>query len=91
MCTHFILVPRILRPVAMSKFANESSNFKDQIEDYISPSKSITYRLHPQYIINTKMMTITVSISKKLFLKKKKCFSSIIKLICEKSVKNIYF
>lgn len=84
MFTHFILVPRILRPVVMSKFANESLNLtiKDEIEDYISPSKSITYRLHPQYIINTKM-TITVSISKKKNLLKRKIniFSSIKKLI----------
>ncbi|KAM0732479.1 hypothetical protein ACS0PU_002021 [Formica fusca] len=53
-------IPRILRPIVMSNFANESSELKDEIEDYISPSKSITYRLHPQYIINAKKITITV-------------------------------
>lgn len=74
MFTDFILVPRILRPVVMSKFTNESSNLKDEIEDYISPSKSITYRLHPQYMINAKVVKITVSISKKSPLKKKNIF-----------------
>ncbi|KAL6440867.1 hypothetical protein ACFW04_003353 [Cataglyphis niger] len=53
-------IPRILKPVGMSKFANKSSKFKDEIEDYISPSKSITYRLHPQYMINAEKITITV-------------------------------
>lgn len=53
-------IPRILRPaVVTSKFANESSELKDEIEDYISPSKSITYILHPQNILNIQM-TITI-------------------------------
>jgi hypothetical protein len=52
-------VPRILRPVVKLKLANE---FKDEMEDYLSPSKSITYALHPQHIVNTEKLTITVSI-----------------------------
>ncbi|XP_011700217.1 PREDICTED: uncharacterized protein LOC105457309 [Wasmannia auropunctata] len=52
-------LPRTLRPIVMSKFDNKSSEFKDEIEDYISPSKSITYMLHSQHIVNMKI-TITV-------------------------------
>lgn len=62
---HHILVPRTLRPIALSKFDIEPTEFKDEIEDYISPSKSITYMLHSQHIVNMKI-TITVSISKEL-------------------------
>ncbi|XP_012215810.1 uncharacterized protein [Linepithema humile] len=52
-------IPRTLRPVVMSKHANESSEYQNEIEGYISPSKSTTYILHPQYAINAKT-TITV-------------------------------
>lgn len=62
--THHILVPRTLRPV--SELATNSSVFKAEMEDYISLSKSITYRLHPKHI-DTKKTTITVSISKELY------------------------
>lgn len=55
------LVPRTLRPIA-SGLVKDSSEFKDEMEDYISPSNSITYTLHPQYIINAEKLTITVSI-----------------------------
>jgi len=55
-------VPRTLKPIVMSKLDTE---FKDQIENYISPSKSITYMLHSQHIANMKI-TITVSIFKEL-------------------------
>ncbi|XP_032678685.1 uncharacterized protein LOC116847627 [Odontomachus brunneus] len=52
-----LTVPRILRPVP--EFATNSSIFKGEMEDYISPSKSITYMLHSQHI-HTKKTTITV-------------------------------
>lgn len=70
---HHILVPRTLKPIAISKLDIEPTEFKNEIEDYISPSKSITYMLHSQHIINMKI-TITVSISKELsvFVLKKK-------------------
>lgn len=61
-----ILVPRTLRPKSISKFDTESSELKDEIENYISPSNSITYMLHSQHTVNMKI-TITVSIFKKLY------------------------
>ncbi|EFN82873.1 hypothetical protein EAI_07317 [Harpegnathos saltator] len=60
---HHHPVPRTLRPVL--KFATNSSMFKDEMEDYISLSKSVTYILHPRHI-DTKKTTITVSIFKQL-------------------------
>lgn len=58
-------MPRTLKPRATTKFDTESSEFKDEIENYISPSKSITYMLHSQHTANRKI-TITVSIFKEL-------------------------
>lgn len=62
---HYILVPQTLKPRATSKSNAESSEFKDEMENYISPLKSITYMLHSQHTANTKI-TITVSIFKEL-------------------------
>ncbi|XP_011864276.1 PREDICTED: uncharacterized protein LOC105560094 isoform X2 [Vollenhovia emeryi] len=51
-------LPRTLKPVTMSKLDTEPE-FKDEIENYISPSKSVTYMLHSQYTADMKI-TITV-------------------------------
>lgn len=48
--------PRTLKPIAVSKLETE---FKDEIENYISPSKSITHMLHSQHTVNMKT-TITI-------------------------------
>ncbi|XP_011349315.1 uncharacterized protein LOC105286222 isoform X2 [Ooceraea biroi] len=53
-------VPRTLRPVITSGLANNSSEFKDEMEDYISPSKSTTYLFHSEYAVNTEKLTITI-------------------------------
>ncbi|XP_039308640.1 uncharacterized protein LOC105198717 isoform X2 [Solenopsis invicta] len=52
-------LPQTIKPVVMSKLDTEPIEFKDEIEDYISPSKSITYMLHSQYTVNIRT-TITV-------------------------------
>lgn len=59
-----VSVPRTLRPVVLF-YKNESLKFQDEIEDYISPTKSITYMIHSQNIDKQKM-TITVSTFKKI-------------------------
>ncbi|XP_020295729.1 uncharacterized protein LOC109860805 isoform X2 [Pseudomyrmex gracilis] len=52
-------LPRTLRPV-VPFYKNESLEFQDEIEDYISPTKSITYMIHSQNIDEQKI-TITAS------------------------------
>ncbi|XP_014480693.1 PREDICTED: uncharacterized protein LOC106747566 [Dinoponera quadriceps] len=52
-----LTMPRTLRPI--TKVATNSSVFQDETEDYISPSESITYMLHPQHI-DAKKTTIAV-------------------------------
>ncbi|XP_071580984.1 uncharacterized protein [Temnothorax nylanderi] len=52
-------LPRTLKPITVSKLDTEPSKFKNKIENYISPSKSITYMLHSQHTANMKI-TITV-------------------------------
>ncbi|XP_076243007.1 uncharacterized protein LOC143184564 [Calliopsis andreniformis] len=52
-------IPRILRP----PISLETSNFKyftPQFEDYVSPSKYVTYRLHSHWKRNIKKMVTTI-------------------------------
>lgn len=53
-------IPRVLRPIIyMTK--NESRDNIPEFEDYVSPSESITYRLHPHWRKNIKKLVITIN------------------------------
>ncbi|XP_076648482.1 uncharacterized protein LOC143356564 isoform X2 [Halictus rubicundus] len=52
-------VPRIIRPILVP-VSNDSRNITPWYEDYISPSKSITYRLHSQWKRNIKKIPISI-------------------------------
>lgn len=59
LCT--FLVPRTLRPATVAD-VNMNKNVTPQWEDYISPSKSITYRIHSHWKRNMKKIVVTVCI-----------------------------
>ncbi|XP_076290982.1 uncharacterized protein LOC143214162 [Lasioglossum baleicum] len=53
------IVPRIIRPILVPD-SNNMRNITPWYEDYISPSKSITYRLHSQWKQNFKKIPISI-------------------------------
>lgn len=58
--TQYVLtIPRALRP-ARSSDLNISKAFTPQFEDYITPSKSITYRIHSHWKRNMKKTVVTI-------------------------------
>ncbi|XP_017793338.1 PREDICTED: uncharacterized protein LOC108575131 [Habropoda laboriosa] len=52
-------IPRALRPAKFSNL-NSSKTLTPQFEDYITPSKSITYRIHSYWKRNMKKTVITI-------------------------------
>ncbi|XP_053999158.1 uncharacterized protein LOC128887365 [Hylaeus anthracinus] len=55
---HLSIIPRTLRPIKY--IDSNSKNSTLQFEDYISPSKSIVYRLHSYWKRNIKRTPITI-------------------------------
>ena len=52
-----IPVPVTLRPVGCNR---NVPGTRLQLEDYVNPGESLVYRLHPQWRVKTKKVTITV-------------------------------
>ncbi|XP_068988935.1 uncharacterized protein [Bombus flavifrons] len=52
-------IPRTLRPATVAD-VNMNKNVIPQWEDYISPSKSITYRIHSHWKRNMKKIVVTI-------------------------------
>ncbi|XP_076632618.1 uncharacterized protein LOC143347391 [Colletes latitarsis] len=55
---HLLRIPRTLRPIKITD--SNSRNSTPSYEDYISPSKSITYKLHSHWKRNMKKSPITI-------------------------------
>ena len=53
-----LIVPVSLRPIYCQV---RTQGVKTQMEDYISPQQSITYKLHSLWRSNTKKITLTVT------------------------------
>ncbi|XP_034193344.2 uncharacterized protein LOC117610267 isoform X1 [Osmia lignaria lignaria] len=51
-------IPMILRPMSFN--SHDSNNFLPQFEDYISPSESITYKMHSNWKQNMEKTSITI-------------------------------